>query len=447
MKEKIDYGRYFKNKKITVMGLGLLGRGIGVVKFLAEQGVKLTVTDLKNKKELKLALDELKKFKNIKYVLGEHKLDDFKNRDLIIRAANVPLDSVYIKEAQKNNIPIEMDASLFARLSLATIIGITGTRGKSTVTKIIYNSLKKHSLKNRNVFLGGNIKGIATLPLLKKAKKGDFVILELDSWQLQGFGDLKISPHISVFTNFMPDHLNYYKGDMQHYFDDKANIFKYQNRDDYLVISEQAEREIKKRFKDKIKSKIIQTKNYIPNNWKINLIGEHNKLNIALAVKVLEILGLSKIAIKKGIENYKGEPGRLELIRRFKNIDYYNDTNSTTPDALMAALKTLRSDENNIILIAGGNNKDLDYKKITEFVNKTVKALILIKGTATNQIISYSTKPIEVVDNMKKAFKKAKNLSQKGDIILLSPGAASFGVFKNEYDRGEQFVKLVKQLK
>ena len=228
MKEKIDYKRYFKNKKITVMGLGLLGRGIGVVKFLAEQGVKLTVTDLKNKKELKLALDKLKKFKNIKYVLGEHKLDDFKNRDLIIRAANVPLDSVYIKEAQKNNIPIEMDASLFARLSLATIIGITGTRGKSTVTKIIYNSLKKHSLKNRNVFLGGNIKGIATLPLLKKAKKGDFVILELDSWQLQGFGDLEISPHISVFTNFMSDHLNYYKGDMQHYFDDKANIFKYQ---------------------------------------------------------------------------------------------------------------------------------------------------------------------------------------------------------------------------
>lgn len=158
-------------------------------------------------------------------------------------------------------------------------------------------------------------------------------------------------------------------------------------------------------------------------------------------------MGLSKIAIKKGIENYKGEPGRLELVRNFKNIAYYNDTNSTTPDALMAALKALRSDENNIILIAGGNNKDLDYKKITEFVNKTVKALILIKGTATDEIISYSTKPIEVVDNMKKAFKKAKNLSQKGDIILLSPGAASFGVFKNEYDRGEQFVKLVKQLK
>ena len=447
MKEETDYKQYFKNKKITVMGLGLLGRGIGVVNFLAECGANLLVTDLKNEKELKPSLNELKKFKNIKYVLEKHRLVDFKKCDLIIKAANVPLDSLYIKEARKNNIPIEMDASLFAKLSLATIIGITGTRGKSTVTNIIYNSLKKHSFKKRNVFLGGNIKGIATLPLLKKAKKGDFVVLELDSWQLQGFGDFKISPHVSVFTNLMHDHMNYYKGDIQRYFNDKANIFKYQDRDDYLVVSEQAEQKIKKRFKNKIKSKIIRTKNYIPKNWKINLIGEHNKLNIALAVKTLEILGLSKTVIKKSIENYNGEPGRLELIRKFKEVAYYNDTNATTPDALMAALRALRSNKNNIILIAGGNNKDLDYKEITEFIIKTVKALILIKGTATDEIISHLSKSVDVVDSMGKAFKKAKKLSQKGDIVLLSPGAASFGVFKNEYDRGDQFVKLVKELK
>ena len=211
MIQKTNYRKYFRNKKITVMGLGLLGRGIGVTKFLAECGADLLITDLKSKKELKSSLDKLEKFKNIKYVLGKHRLADFKNCDFIIKAANVPFDSLYIKEAGKNNIPVEMDASLFAKLSLATIIGITGTRGKSTVTNLIYKTLKEHSFKKRNVFLGGNIKGIATLPLLKKSKREDFVILELDSWQLQGFGDSRISPHISVFTNFLSDHMNYYK--------------------------------------------------------------------------------------------------------------------------------------------------------------------------------------------------------------------------------------------
>ncbi len=444
MKKEVDYKQRFKNKKITVMGLGLLGRGIGVVKFLAECGADLLVTDLKNKKELEFSLNKLKKIKNIKYVLGKHKLADFKKCDIIIKAAGVPFDSPYIKEARKNHIPIEMDASLFSKLSSATIIGVTGTRGKSTVTNIIYNSLKKHSLKNKNVFLGGNIRGIATLPLLKKAKKGDGVVLELDSWQLQGFGDSKISPQIAVFTNFMCDHMNYYKGDMQRYFYDKANIFKYQNRDDYLVVGEQAGQEIKKRFKNKIKSKIIQIKNYIPKNWKINLIGEHNKINIALAVEALKILGLSSSVIKKGVEDYNGELGRLELVRKFKGVAYYNDTNATTPDALMAALKALG--KKNIILIAGGDDKDLNYKEITEFIIKTVKILILIEGTATNKIISYLPKSVDVVNSMKKAFRKAKKFSQKGDIILLSPGAASFGVFKNEYDRGEQFTKLVRSL-
>jgi len=444
MKEGIDYRQYFKNKRITVMGLGLLGRGIGVVKFLAECGADLLVTDLKNKKELESSLNKLKKFENIKYVLGKHRLADFKKCDIVIKAANVPFDSIYTKEARKNNILVEMDASLFAKLSPATIIGITGTRGKSTVTNLIYNSLK-HSLKNRNVFLGGNIKGMATLPLLKKAKKGDCVVLELDSWQLQGFGDFKISPHISVFTNFMHDHMNYYKGDTQRYFNDKANIFKYQNKNDYLIISEQTEQEIKKRFKNKIRSKVIQIKKHIPKDWKINLIGEHNKLNITLAVKVLEILGLNMSQIKKGVEDYHGEPGRLELIRKFKGIVYYNDTNATTPDALMAALKAL--DDKNIILIAGGNDKELDYKEVVEFINKKVKKVILIKGTATNKILLHLSEPVDVVNNMKEAFIKARNFTKKNDIILLCPGAASFGVFKNEYDRGDQFVKLVKELK
>ena len=188
-----------------------------------------------------------------------------------------------------------------------------------------------------------------------------------------------------------------------------------------------------------------EIKKHIPRDWKINLMGEHNKLNISLAVKVLEILELNISQIKKGVESYKGEPGRFELIRKFKGIVYYNDTNATTPDALIAALKALYG--KSIILIAGGNDKNLDYKEMVNLMEKKVKALILIKGTATDKIISYLSEPVEVVSNMKEAFIKARSFSKKDDIVLLCPGAASFGVFKNEYDRGEQFIKLVKKLK
>ncbi|MBU2067981.1 UDP-N-acetylmuramoyl-L-alanine--D-glutamate ligase [Patescibacteria group bacterium] len=432
----INYFSHFQGKKITLMGLGLLGRGLGVARFLIEQDAQLTITDLKTKRELTDSLKKLSKFKGVKYVLGQHRLADFENRDLIIKSAGVPFDSKYIKEAKKNKISIEMDASLFAKLAPVKIIGITGTRGKSTVTDIVYQILKKH-YKKGDVFLGGNVKGIATLPLLKKVKEQDIVVMELDSWQMQGFGDSKISPHIAVFTNFLSDHMNYYRNSMNRYFDDKANIFKYQSKDDYLIISQQANQEIRKRFKSKIKSKIIKISD---NKWETKLLGQHNQNNINLAVEVLKILGINKLVIKKELKTYLGMPGRLEFVRTFKEVDYYNDTNSTTPDALMVALNSFNK---KVILIAGGNDKELDYKEVVKVIRKKTKAIILIKGTATDKILKLIECPVEVVESMKKAVGKANQFAQKGDIVLLSPGATSFGVFKNEYDRGDQFRELV----
>ncbi|MBL7053536.1 MAG: UDP-N-acetylmuramoyl-L-alanine--D-glutamate ligase [Candidatus Portnoybacteria bacterium] len=428
----------FKNKKITIMGLGLLGRGINVVKFFAQAGADLIVTDLKTKEQLKPALEELKKFKKIKYVLGKHRLIDFKNRDLIIKAPSVPFDSKYIKEAKKNKIPIEMDASLFAKLAEVKIIGITGTRGKSTVTDIVYQILKKY-YKNGNVFLSGNVKGMATLPLLKKVKKNDLVVLELDSWQLQGFNDSKISPDIAVFTNFLRDHMNYYRNSMNRYFNDKASIFKYQDSDSYLVVSQQAKIEIKKRFRHKIKSKIIKASN---NKWETKLLGQHNQDNINLAVEVLKLFEVKDLDIKKYLKTYSGMPGRLELVREFNGIKYYNDTNATSPEATIAAIKAINK---NIILIAGGNDKELKYREMVKIIEKKVKTLILIEGTATNKIIDLMGYSIKTVNNMKDAVEKANKFAKKGDVVLLSPGAASFGIFKNEYDRGDQFKKYVRE--
>lgn len=461
---EINYKTYFKGdgtpKRITMLGLGLLGRGVNVAKFLAELGVELTVTDLKSREQLAPSIKKLAKFKNIRYVLGEHKLSDFKNCDMVIKSAGVPLDSPYIAEAKKNKIPVEMDASLFAKFTPATIVGITGTRGKSTVTHLVMHILE-HAYPG-HVFLGGNVRGMATLPLLKKTKIGDIVVLELDSWQLQGFGDAKISPHIAVFTNFLSDHMNYYKGSMDKYFADKVNIFKHQNEGEVIIMGEDAAKEIKNRFKGNAEGDVlVASKKIVPKNWKIKIPGEHNRANIACAVLACQELDVSEKAIKAGVESFVGVPGRLELVRTLDGVKYFNDTTATTPDGNRVALEALTIKENplsprlqrarkNIVLIAGGADKNLDYKEMARLVHKTVKGLVLIEGAATEKLLALIPKrtsyPVYIVDSMKDAVDTAREFTKKGDTVLLSPGAASFGVFKNEFDRGDQFVKLVNKL-
>ncbi|MEK7069687.1 MAG: Mur ligase family protein, partial [Patescibacteria group bacterium] len=293
----MNYKDFFTGKKIMMMGLGILGRGVNVAKFLAECGAELMITDLKTEEQLASSLKKLSKFSNIKYVLGKHELGDFQNKDMIIKAAGVPLDSPYIAEARKNNIPVEMDASLFVKIvklghsmSKLQVIGVTGTRGKSTVTHLIYEIIKN---SGRQVFLGGNVKGLATLPLLKKVKAGDIVVMELDSWQLQGFGDAQISPNIAVFTTFLPDHQNYYKNDMDKYFSDKANIYRWQKENDWLVVGPRTAKLIKEKYKNGIKGQVVVAdKKSIPRGWKVKLLGEHNLGNIVLAIEAARKIGI-----------------------------------------------------------------------------------------------------------------------------------------------------------
>ena len=171
--------------------------------------------------------------------------------------------------------------------------------------------------------------------------------------------------------------------------------------------------------------------------------------NIALAIEAVKSFGIKESVIKKSAENFKGLPGRLEFVKEIKDIKYYNDTTATTPEAVMAALDSLKESKGKIILIGGGADKNLEYDGYAKAVKKYIKVLILFRGLASNKIISSLGKvkfPMEVFDNMKAALKFAVANAKKGDIVLLSPGAASFGVFKNEFDRGEQFNKLVEKI-
>jgi len=463
----MDYKTYFKGKKITIVGLGLLGRGLGDAIFLAECGAELTITDIKDKKALKPSLDKLKKYKNIKYTLGKHDLKDFEYKDLILKAAGIPLNSEFIIHARKNKIPIEMDASLFSRLAEGVIIiGITGTRGKTTTTSLIYKILSEAFKKtSHKVFLGGNIRGTATLPLIKKVKRGDIVVLELDSWQLQGFGDSKISPHISVFTNLMEDHLNYYKGSIEKYLEDKAQIFLHQKQNDYLICGEKVAHLITAKYPPRLASEAGHDKlnnllltsgtSEIPLDWKLPLIGEHNKENIALALKVARIMKIPDEISKKAIESFKSIEGRLQKVKVYKGITIWNDNNSTTPNATLVALEALNPKSEirnkNIILICGGSDKNLSLNELVQEINKTCKAIVVLPGTGTEKLLAthnpqLTTKIIEV-KILKNAVSQAIKVATKNDIILFSPAFASFGLFKNEYDRNDQFIKIIKSLK
>lgn len=440
-----NFKKEFRDKKITIMGLGLLGRGVGDALFLAGCGAKLTITDLKSPAELESSLKKLRKFKDIKYTLGEHEFRDFKNRDMVLKAAGVPLDSVYIKEARKNNIPVEMDVSLFAKLAPdVKIVGVTGTRGKSMTTAFIYEILKQNEkFLKQKVCIGGNVRGVATLPLLKKVKTGDILVCELDSWQLQGFGDSKISPNIAVFTSFMPDHMNYYKNSMKKYFNDKANIFKYQKKGDTLIIRP----DIKKLIPKNIKSKLIAVKAGDVDQYASALPGKFQKENLACAVRVAKEFNIPMLKIKKAIKNFKGLEGRLQYLKTIKGVKIYNDNNATTPEATMAGIEALSLNlkDKKIVLICGGNDKGLELKTFSKVLDKYCKLVVTIPGTGTERLFDTKFKShIMGTKNLKEAIKVAIGEARSGDILLFSPAFSSFSQYKNEYERGDEFIKLIK---
>lgn len=430
------------------MGLGLLGGALNDAIFLAGCGAELTITDLKSKSELAPSLKKLSKFKNIKYVLGHHDLEDFKKADFILQPGNVPVDSPYLAEAKKNNIPIHESESLFMEYAEnIKVVGVTGTRGKTTTTCLIYEISK--SVFGRKVHLGGNVKGKSTLSLLKDIREGDLVVLELDSWCLHGFGDIGKSPHISVFTNLMSDHLNYYlKGSKdekeaeQKYFSDKAQVYLNQKKEDFLICGEK----IAKRIGRVESQKIIVGKENVSKDWKLKIKGEHNLENISCAVKVAEILDVPMNKIKKAVEKFSGVEGRQEFLREYRGVKIYNDTTATTPDATIVALKSLGDlKQKNIILIMGGADKNLDMSGFINEVPKYCKKVILLAGTGTEKLGGKIDGV--VVKSLKEGLLEALKGAKKGDILLFSPAFASLGMFTNEFDRGEQFVRLIKALK
>lgn len=460
-----DFKAYLKNKKITILGLGLLGRGVGDAEFLAQSSAELIVTDLKSAKELAPSIERLKKFPKITYRFGEHALEDFEGRDFILKAAGVPDDSPYLMHARKRGIPIKMSASWFAELSGVKVVGVTGTRGKSSVTFILRDILEAAGVP---FVLGGNIRGVSTLALLPEATKDSIALMELDSWQLQGFGESKLSPHVAVFTTFYPDHMNYYfrasegnsktsfdtfKGTMKaisayheamaHYLEDKAQVFLHQKPGDTFVLGAQAKDAVLGSYAPLVTPIIADTP--LVEGWELSVLGEHNRYNAACATLAAKALGIDEATCRKALADFKGVSGRLELVREVNGVKFYNDTTATTPEATVAALSALNPDKKkSVILIMGGADKGLDMSALMPLAQKT-KKVILLAGTGTEKI-KYNFPDAPVFDSLKAAVANAKASATAGDIVLFSPAFASFGMFQNEFDRGDQFMAIVDTL-
>lgn len=446
----MDLRHEFEGKKVTVMGLGVLGRGVGDTAYLAENGAELIVTDLKNELELAAPLHQLAAFPNISYRLGEHQIEDFEGRDFILKAAGVPLDSEFIEHARETGVPIKMSAALFAKLSGIPLVGVTGTRGKSTVTHMIHHVLKESTEESEqsNLLLGGNVRGVSNLALLRDVHEDSIAIFELDSWQLQGFREEKISPRIGVFTSFMPDHMNYYGGDMEAYFSDKAAIFEHQTgRDAFITTREVFEYATgyAKRHGFTIGGEVILTDtSTLPETLLLAMPGEHNRLNAALAAEALRALSLSDEEIFAGLTSFRGVPGRLEFMGERQGVTIWNDNNATTPEATTEGLRAV-SNGRNVVLIMGGADKGLELDALARETGRTAKEIVMLPGTGSDRAKEYFPHA-HAVQSLDEAVHKAVELSESGDAILFSPGFASFGQFANEYDRNDRFVAAVQAL-
>lgn len=422
------------------MGLGLLGRGVGDARYLAENGAELIVTDLKSRTELASSIARLESFKNVTFVLGEHRLGDFRERDFVLKAAGVPLDSIYVAEAKKNGIPVRMSADLFAEYSGIPCIGITGTRGKSTVAHMLHAIIKE---AGKPVLLGGNVRGVSTLALLAEATPAHAAVLELDSWQLQGFGEVKLSPHIAVFTTFYPDHLNYYKNDTDAYLADKANIFLYQTTKDTLILGKQCAPTIIDRYGEQIESKtVVVDELKLPDTWLLKVPGQHNRYDAALALAAARVAGIPDAASRAALESFAGVPGRLEFLREVHGVKIYNDTTSTTPEATLAALAALGTAKT--VVIAGGTDKHLELGALVAKL-KEAKRVILLAGSGTERVKG-ELPDAAVYGALMPAVEDALAHAESGDTVLFSPAFTSFGMFKNEFDRGDQFNAIVQTL-
>ena len=449
-----------RGKRVLVMGLGLLGGGVAAARYAIEHGAaEVVATDLRDEQTLAPSLKKLEGLP-VRYVLGRHDAADFERAEVVVRNPGVRRDSEYLALARAHGARVEMELDWFFRACRGRIAGVTGTRGKTTTTLLLHHILSHAGLEP---LLGGNLGGIETLSLLPQITPERWVVLELGNFMLEGLHTVRRSPHLAIFTNLLPDHLNAYDS-MEDYGAAKTSIFRYQRPDDIALFN--ADNDYTARYAAEAPSE--RTWLYSPDRssaWprddaqqirrftyesEIRLRGAHNRGNVQAATLAAELIGVAPETIAAAVGTFRGVPHRLEVVRELDGVTYVNDSASTAPVAGVAALASFTEP---VVLIAGGNSKQLDFSEFAQAAAMRSKRVIVLKGNASDAFAGYVRHRAAVLgrpdlvsgpfDDLAEALARARAAAEPGDVVLLSPGFTSFGMFLNEFDRGDRFRALV----
>ncbi len=449
----------WKNKKVAILGFGV--EGLAVVNFLQKKGANVWVLDRRQKESFDQKIVTQAERFGAQFVLGKNYLENLDTYEIVVRSPGVRRLLPELLAAEKKGVTVTSQIKIFFDLCPCPIIGVTGTKGKGTTSTLIYEMLQE---AGQDAYLGGNI-GVAPLSFLDKLQSSSIVVLELSSFQLQ---DMTKSPHIAVMLMITSEHLDHH-ATLEEYVDAKRNILRFQSENDFAIINRDYpasnESDIETNGKVFYASRERETDNAcfafqgrvvvrrngsddeIIKTSEIALPGKHNLENVCSAVMAARLANVSTKHIIHVLKTFTGLPHRLELVKEIGGVRYYDDSFSTTPETAIAAIESFDQPK---ILILGGSSKGSDFTQLGKVIRESekIKAIIGIGdeweeikvnlGNLTNQVLL-----IEGADSMHKIVQAASKIAKSGDIVLLSPACASFDMFKDYKDRGDQFKKEV----
>ncbi len=445
-----------RGKNVAVVGLGER-TGLPLIKFLLEQGAQVFLSELN---ESGSARQKLKPFSaQLDMEFGAHSKAVYESKDLIITSPGVPADIPVLMEARRRNVPVWSELELAFRYCQAPFVAITGTNGKTTVTTLLGAYL---GTLDKEVVVAGNI-GTPLIDKVTRLSPHDLVVAEVSSFQLELVD--KFKPSIACILNITPDHLNRHRS-LDNYRRTKARIFQNQDEEDYLVLnaddkntSALAEKDLPMRkvlfsLEKKINGFYVQGDflfdgirgEKLFSRQKIKLPGKHNRANVLAAVGMARLLGVQLEKLEQITEDFRGLPHTLEYINTIYGVHYVNDSKGTNPQATGSALEAI---EGPLVLIAGGQDRGLEYDELARIIADRVKYLILMgenRARFQEAVIKTGFSNIYLVEDMEEAVSTARHLAARGDTVLMSPASPSWDQYSSYVERGERFRYLVLQM-
>jgi len=443
-------------KRISVLGMAM--SGVSCAKLLKKIGAQVFVSDIKGRELLTPQINQLKEL-GIDFEDGGHTPKAILDKDFIVVSPGIPPDVPILSQAENSGIPIFSEIEVAFWLTDAKIIAVTGSNGKTTTVTLIGEILKEDK---RECQVGGNI-GIPFSTIVEKVSPNGFLVLELSSFQLERIEEFK--PYISSVLNITPDHLDRHP-DLKSYAEAKLRILENQTEDDFAVLNADDENSFKlasygrsrkaffsvqKELKEGAfiqKGKLVSRRNgkerEIMEANQIGIKGPHNLSNASAACAICSILGITSQSMQKALKDFKGVEHRLEEVATISGVSFVNDSKATNVESVWYALQSVTPP---IILIAGGKDKGGDFYKLRELVKRNVKALILI-GEAKEKLNDAlgNLVPTFHSDSLEEAVELGFKEASSKDVVLLSPGCASFDMFEDYQHRGNVFKSCVKNL-